>query len=45
MTITAIIAACKAIVKGRRNLAKADVKTDAHRDKLKAKIIERGETT
>jgi hypothetical protein len=45
MTLATIWTICKAIVKGRRNLAKADKKTDAHRDKLKAKIIERGETT
>ena len=35
----------KSIVKARRNLAKADKATDAHRDKLKAKIIERGQPT
>ncbi len=34
----------KAIVKGRRNLAKADKTTDEYRDALKAKIIERGKT-
>ena len=42
MTLTTIWTICKAIVKGRRNLAKADKKTDAHRDKLKDKIIKRG---
>ena len=35
----------KAVVRGRRNLAKADKTTDAHRDKLKAKIVKRGQPT
>ena len=45
MTLAAIWTICKAIVRGRRNLAKADEKTDAHRDKLKAKIVKRGQPT
>jgi hypothetical protein len=39
MTIWAIL---KAIWTARKGLKKADETTDAHRDKLKAKIIERG---
>lgn len=42
MTLAAIYAACKAAIKARRALAKADVATDKHRDRLKAKIIRRG---
>jgi len=42
MTLAAIIAACKAIIKGRKALAKADVATDKHRGRLKARIIKRG---
>jgi hypothetical protein len=42
MTLATIWTICKAIVKGRRNLAKADKATDEYRDTLKAKIIERG---
>jgi hypothetical protein len=45
MTLAAIWTICKALVRGRRNLAKADKATDAHRDTLKAEIIKRGETT
>ena len=45
MTLAAIWTICKALVKGRRNLAKADKATDAHRDKLKATIVKRGQPT
>jgi len=45
MTLATIWTICKAIVKGRRNLAKADKATDAYRDKLKAEIIKRGQPT
>ena len=45
MTLAAIWTICKALVRARRNLAKADKTTDAHRDKLKAKIVKRGQPT
>jgi hypothetical protein len=45
MAVKTLYTIGKALVRGRRNLAKADKATDAYRDKLKAEIIKRGETT
>jgi hypothetical protein len=42
VTIWAIL---KAIWAARKALKKADETTDAHRDKLKAKIVKRGQPT